>query len=90
MKFSPSVRPTGRPTAFLLTVLLLVSLLLPGCGLGPSAADPPQQEPSSTVKKNGGVTREEEFRGVWVSYMEMNTLLSGQSPDGAKAAISIS
>ena len=87
MKFSPSVRPTGRPTAFLLTVLLLVSLLLPGCGLGPSAADPPQQEPSSTVKKNGGVTREEEFRGVWVSYMEMNTLLSGQSPDGAKAAI---
>lgn len=90
MKISTSVRRSAacRLAARLLTLLLPVSLLLlPGCRLGPAGSDPSSREPSSTVQKNGGVTRAEEFRGVWVSYMEMNTLLNGQSPDGAKAAL---
>ncbi|MCI8554833.1 MAG: family 10 glycosylhydrolase [Clostridiales bacterium] len=77
-----------RRLAMLVPVLflLLMAAFLPGCAdTDPFPGEPPSPEPTSAENKDDGAL--EELRGIWVSYMEMNTLLNGQSPDGAKAAL---
>lgn len=60
--------------------------LMPGCN---GAPENPSSDPNSV---HGGLSEPEEtdqpeLRGVWVSYMELNTLLSGRTAQEAKTEL---
>lgn len=84
----------------LLSVWICVLLLLTGCAPAASPGDesaptadvgttsPTAGSPTGTASSpSENLDEPPELRGVWVSYIELNTLLSGATPDQAAAAL---
>ncbi len=79
-----------RPICLFACLLICCCLLAAGCRLPESPGGPSSPLPESGASLSSGdgsQSPEEEFRGVWLSYIELNALLKDKNADQAKEAL---